>query len=360
MFAALCLCSCLVSVSFGAVLNIQDRGAIPDDDSMATCFKNAGVMNSTLAALQPGDTLYVPEGKKFWLIGGIYAKNIQSATIQIDGELHYTDNRTAWPTDSNGHVKECMYFEELNNVTFMSLNPHSQKGLIDGHGQKWWGAIKYLLFEGNVESSTFSFFRNNYALPLFLENRPRLMHIYNSKNLLVDNIYFKDSPYWTFDASDVRNLEIRFTNVSARRTDIDYHDIFDMTAFNTDGFDVSGSNIWIHDCEIWNDDGLYASPFSFFYAYALSSFSDCIAVKGTNGNGKQSNCSENMVFERLNASGVGLTIGSIGPSTAHTCVKNITFRDIYMHRTFVGFSSFAFAFHFLLHRKRKKHRKGYT
>ncbi len=96
------------------------------------------------------------------------------------------------------------------------------------------------------------------------------MHIHNSKNLLVDNLYFKDSPYWNFDASDVRNLEIRFTNVSARRTNIDYHDMFDMTAYNTDGFDVSGSNIWIHDCEIWNDDGcvcppLPSLPYSFVY-----------------------------------------------------------------------------------------------
>jgi hypothetical protein len=36
--------------------------------------------------------------------------------------------------------------------------------------------------------------------------------------------------------------------------------------------------------------------------------------------------STNMVFERINASGVGLTIGSIGGSV----VKNITFRDAYM------------------------------
>ena len=36
-----------------------------------------------------------------------------------------------------------------------------------------------------------------------------------------------------------------------------YHpvtDTIDMTAFNTDGFDVSGNNLWIHDCSIWNQD----------------------------------------------------------------------------------------------------------
>ena len=36
-----------------------------------------------------------------------------------------------------------------------------------------------------------------------------------------------------------------------------------------------------------------------------------------------------MLFERINASGVGLTIGSIGTSE----VNNITFRDCFMYHT---------------------------
>ena len=39
-----------------------------------------------------------------------------------------------------------------------------------------------------------------------------------------------------------------------------------------------------------------------------------------------------MLFERITASGIGLTIGSIGDSL----VKNITFRDCYMHHTLKG------------------------
>ena len=42
--------------------------------------------------------------------------------------------------------------------------------------------------------------------------------------------------------------------------------------------------------------------------------------------------SENMLFERITASGIGLTIGSIGNSI----VNNITFRDCYMHHTWKG------------------------
>ena len=82
-------------------------------------------------------------------------------------------------------------------------------------------------------------------------------------------------------------LEVRHVDISARRTDHDGHDIIDLSAFNTDGFDVTGDYVWIHDCTVWNQD-------------------DCVCAKDG---------STNMLFERINASGVGLTIGSIGGST---------------------------------------------
>ena len=281
----------------GAILNIVDYGAIADDDKESTCFHNAGVMNKTLSSLKPGDTLLVPGNQMFWLMGGIYGKGIKDAVIQIDGTLKFwTPNifntETVWPRDGDGNVKECIFFEELENVTFTS----SSKGTIDGNGHGWWGVVKYLLIKGN---------------------RPRLLHIYNSQNLVVEKLLLKDSPRFTFYAKDVSDLVVRYTDISARRTNTSYHDLFDLTAFNTDGFDVSGRNVHIHDCNVWNDD-------------------DCIAVKPQTGTSLRSNCSENMLFERMNASGVGLSIGSVGTSGSHTCVRNITFRDSIMPNSFKG------------------------
>ena len=71
-----------------------------------------------------------------------------------------------------------------------------------------------------------------------------------------------------------------------------------------DGFDVSGRNVHMHDLKIWNQD-------------------DCIAVKDS---------SENMLFERITASGLGLAVGSIGKSL----VRNITFRDCVLTSTVKG------------------------
>ena len=128
----------------------------------------------------------------------------------------------------------------LDNIDgFQLVSNNKDKGLINGNGEKWWGIMNYLVYK---------------------ENRPRLFHIRNSSDILVKNILFKDSPYWTFYAEDVIDMEVMDTDIDVRRTDNNYHSLYDLTAFNTDGFDISGKNIYIHDVNIWNQD-------------------DCIAVK---------------------------------------------------------------------------------
>ena len=72
-----------------------------------------------------------------------------------------------------------------------------------------------------------------------------------------------------------------------------------------DGWDVSGRNIWIHHSRVWSQD-------------------DCFTVKGS---------SSNVLIEDVEASGLGLTIGSQGGNDK---VTNLTFRNVYMDRTFKG------------------------
>jgi polygalacturonase len=280
------IATCLILSFYSCVcvvIDFEGAGAIPDDASSSTAWGNGRLLNNTFAMLQPGDTFTVPN-KTYHLMGGIISHGLTSVTIQIDGTLFFSDDINAWPK-SGGRVLECLQFNDPVNVTFTS----ARKGTLNGNGYAWWGfpLIGYLI-RG--------------------ENRPRLLHLRNSKNILIENLLLKNSPYWTFLSDDGDGLEIRFTDIDARRLSSkmdDGHNLIDMTtAFNTDGFDVTGNNVWIHDCNIWNQD-------------------DSIAVKDG---------STNMLFERINASGVGLTIGSIGNSV----VRNITFRDCYMHHTFKG------------------------
>merc|ERR1719419_1212134 len=214
-------------------------------------------------------------------MGGIVVRDIESVRVVLDGTIIFNDNIDDWPRHSNGKVLHCIHFLNIKNVTFTS----TERGVLDGQGSTWWGlpGIGYLV-RG--------------------ENRPNLFKVEDAKDILVENMLFLNAPYWTFWVTGVDGLEVRYCEINAKRTDDDHHGIIDLTAFNTDGFDVSGQNVWIHDCTVWNQD-------------------DCIAVKGN---------SQNMLFERVTASGLGLTIGSIAAET----VRNITFRDCYMYRTYKG------------------------
>lgn len=262
------------------VVDFEDAGARAEDSSDEACWHNGRLMNATLAGLQPGDEFVVP-AKTFHLMGGILAESLNSVTIRIDGTLSFSTHVRVWPTKSErGDVLDCIHVNNSINLTLTS----SEMGLLDGNGAKWWGipGIGYLIRA---------------------ENRPKLLHISNATNCLVERMTLKDSPYWTLLING-NGVEIRHVNIDARRTNYDGHDIIDLTAFNTDGIDVHGRNFWIHDCNIWNQD-------------------DSIAIKDD---------SQNMLIERINASGVGLTIGSIEGSV----VRNITFRDCYMHHTWKG------------------------
>ena len=58
--------------------------------------------------------------------------------------------------------------------------------------------------------------------------------------MLVENLLLKDSPYWTTLFEQVSDLEISGCGVVARRTGAEAHGLIDITAFNTDGFDLAG------------------------------------------------------------------------------------------------------------------------
>lgn len=266
----------------GSLFDLEKLGLIPGNNSLDTVLFNTKLFNDTLNSLAPGDSLYI-SNKTFHLIGGIAASNLRSNTIYLDGTLSFLPDRKAWPKNSSGNVQECIYLEGVEDFTITTSSPSYELGTIDGQGKEWWGAIQFLIHQ---------------------ENRPRLILMRNSKNVLIERLFLKNSPYWSFYCESVDGLIIRYSKVEARWTDLPGHSKIDLQAFNTDGFDVTGKNVHIHDCWIWNQD-------------------DCVSIKDG---------SQNMLIERVFCSGLGLVIGSIGDSQ----VKNITFRDCNMDKTVKG------------------------
>lgn len=263
----LCWHGCAVTIDF------ITAGGVANQADINTAASNTQIINTILAQNPTGLQLTIPDAV-FYFIGGVTGSSMDSLRLVVDGTMFFIGNATTWPRQSDGKMQECIYFENLSN----SIITSSSRGVLNGNGPEWWGT---------------------------LTSRPRLLHIVTSASLIVEHILLKNSAYWSFFAKDAHNLVIRYTDVDARWSeDRTTHDMHDLTAYNTDGLDVTGRNIHIHDCNIWCQD-------------------DCVAVKDD---------TQNVLVERVQCSGLGLAIGSIGSSV----VRNVTFRDAVLTNTVKG------------------------
>eukprot|EP00978_Attheya_sp_CCMP212_P032384 scaffold126150_cov60-Attheya_sp.AAC.20 len=279
----------------GRVLSFEhDFHAKPNDKSPEAQLLNREVLSSALQFNVSDNTLVIPQGQIFYLRHGVFAQGLQNAVMEIDGSLVFErdkriplaqedyDEHGRWPS-------ACIHLEDAHNVTITSSG--DERGVIDGGGPAWWG-------------------RPFFGYRKTQEHRPPLLVVNRSTNLLIEKLVFRDPPLYTMFLRGLDGMTIRYVSIVARRTRADGHRLVDMSAFNTDGIDVSGHNVHVHDVDIWNQD-------------------DCIAVKD---NYSRDKVSSNMTFERINASGLGLTIGSIGSTT----VRNVTFKDSYLYESYKG------------------------
>eukprot|EP00931_Biecheleriopsis_adriatica_P088848 TRINITY_DN63087_c0_g1_i1.p1 TRINITY_DN63087_c0_g1~~TRINITY_DN63087_c0_g1_i1.p1 ORF type:complete len:477 (-),score=57.00 TRINITY_DN63087_c0_g1_i1:104-1534(-) len=288
----------------GHVIDLQEYGALPENQSAAEM--NTAMLNRALAGLQAGDTLYVPN-KTYWLAGGVRAVGLFSVVIKVDGTLRFLPGRSHWPLQHTCGVnilqptqrrktcvQEAFFVANSSRITFTS----NSAGTLDGSGSSWWGYINYARFG---------------------EDRPRLLSISNATDILVERWHFVNSAYWTFTALDVARMEIRYCSIDNRVNNDDFHGPKNLGAFNTDGFDFAGRDIYIHHCSVWNQD-------------------DCFTVQPLDASGdfQNANCTENVLVEDVSASGLGLTVGAVRPTKHHNCVRNVTFRRALMHHTFKG------------------------
>jgi len=228
---------------------LDDFQAIPDDDSDPVCAINSLKLRDALRHNATHRTLRIPFNRTFYLHPGISASNVNDAVLLLDGTLKFQRPRKGYG-DGGGDeerkrpfaavaataVKErpddppaCLFVEKSRNFTVTS----NHRGLIDGQVSQYWG----IPFIGYLE---------------LVEHRPRLLRFNLTSELLIENVVLQDSPYHTLYLQGVNNVEIRNVSIVARRTRRDGHSFLDLSAFNTDGIDVSGRNVHVHDVDIWN------------------------------------------------------------------------------------------------------------
>ncbi|CAJ1374283.1 unnamed protein product [Effrenium voratum] len=300
----------------GKVISIEDFGAVADEE--AASASNAAAFNRALATAGSGDTVVVPAGKRYWVLGGVLGSGLFNVTVRLDGVLMAAADYEHWPRTHKGkHYADFFSIVNSRHVTVTSAG----SGLLDGQGVGWWNKEVLPAVYGKLKSK-----------------RPKLMSMDNCTDVLVERLNMLNSPSFHMMLSDMARVEVRYIHINVdRRKQAELKQVkaalrndtsraagdhsqahLQPEDLNTDGIDPSGRDFWIHDCTIMNDD-------------------DSIAVKPCNPEGcVNSDCSRNILVENMVMSGFGASIGSVPPHAAVACVQNVTFRNMTMPGTGKG------------------------
>ena len=316
-----------------AAHSVSDFGAVANNSSNPAASANTLALQKALVAANTSNTdrvALVPHAHSFYYFW-LKIDYLVNVTLQIDGTLLVSNNLSAteWPGTNIGDFAS-LWFENANGLTLTGT------GTIDGQGYDWWWHV--IITEK--------------------DHRPHMLKMVSSKDILITNLHFVNSPQFHLNLEHVmdviiRNISIHVDVGKQRELFLKSHkwlplgnsthgllSIFkDYIAepvlkkiterdlpeelekilealgvptfpLNTDGIDPSGRNVLIENVTITN-------------------FDDAVAVKPSSGGDPFTNCSQNMTIRNAHVTfGVGMTIGSVPPNDNVNCVRNITFENI--------------------------------
>jgi len=224
--------------------NVTKYGAKNDSSKLATeAIKKA----IDAAVKNGGGTVYFPAGK--YLTGAIHLKSNITIFVDAGAELHFSDNfddylpmvKSRYEGVDVTSFSPLFYAYKAENISIIG------RGLIDGHGKKWWDFVEGYK-EGQPRSkwqTTFDGLNKDIVLPDdprqmqrgFL--RPPFIQTMFCKNVLIDGITIRNSPFWTVNPEFCENVKVHAVTINNPHSP------------NTDGINPeSCKNVHISDCHI--------------------------------------------------------------------------------------------------------------
>ncbi|MFV0604587.1 MAG: glycoside hydrolase family 28 protein [Niabella sp.] len=226
--------------------DVTKYGAKKDSSAKATLAIKKAIEAASKAG---GGTVYFPAGK--YLTGSIHLKSNITIFIDAGAELHFSDDfddylpmvESRYEGVDVKSFSPLFYAYKAENIAIVG------RGLIDGHGEKWWHFV-----EGYKEDQPrskwqkiFDEANKNILLPDdpkqmkrgFL--RPPFIQPMYCKNILIQGIRIQNSPFWTVNPEFCDNVTIHAVTINNPA----------RLAPNTDGINPeSCSNVHISDCHI--------------------------------------------------------------------------------------------------------------
>ena len=232
----------------------------PAQINTATYTLKAGEdINKALKANSGKAALVIPKGT--YKCGPIAIPSHTHLIFEEGAVLDFTDDfdayepvQTRWEGVNCWAMHPCFFINGAEDVVIEG------KGVLDGHGEKWWEHIMKWKNGGRPANPTLPCEKRLAELNTnFLSEpeggggrpcqflRPALLQILNSKNIRIEDIKLTRSPFWTLHPICVTNLLLR---------NIVIDNPYDSP--NTDGIDIESCvNVDVRGCDVnVGDDGI--------------------------------------------------------------------------------------------------------
>ncbi|KAG0626115.1 hypothetical protein M758_2G103200 [Ceratodon purpureus] len=205
-------------------VSITDFGAVGDGKTVNThAFENAMFYLRSYAD-KGGAQLYIPAGR--WLTGSITLISHLTLFLEKGATILGSEDLNDYPIipglPSYGRGRELpgpRYSGLINGNGLEDIIITGDNATIDGQGAVWWNG-----------------FRNktlNYT-------RPHLVELIESQDILISNLTFQNSPFWTIHPVYCKNVVVKHMTI-----------LNPLHAPNTDGIDPDSSqHVCIEDCYI--------------------------------------------------------------------------------------------------------------
>ncbi|GAB2279151.1 hypothetical protein Dimus_013806 [Dionaea muscipula] len=274
------------------VASITDFGGVGDGETSNTEAFRKAVEHLRKFQGRGGSQLNVPRGR--WITGSFNLTSNFTLFLEegavILGSLDPKDWPIIEPLPSYGRGREraggrhisLIHANGLSNVVITGLN-----GIIDGQGKMWW---------------------DQWWNRTLKHTRGHLVELMNSNNIMISNLTFLNSPFWTIHPVYCSNILVKNMTILAP-----------LNAPNTDGIDPdSSTDVCIEDCYIESGDDLVAVK-SGWDQYGI----------------RMGRPSSNIVVRRI--SGTTPTCSGVGiGSEISGGVSNITIEDIHVWNSAAG------------------------
>ena len=219
--------------ALGKQFVVTDYGVVRDSNLVQTAALQAVIDR----AAGQGGVVVIPEG--VYLSGSLFFKPGTHLHIRKGGVLKGSDDISNFAiVDTRIEGQSLPYFAALVNADGVDGFTISGEGTINGNGERYWR----------------SFWLRRKVIPKCTnmdELRPRLVYISNSRNVQLEGVTFKNSPFWTthiYNSQYVRLLDLTIMAPSEP-----------VKAPSSDGIDLDVcSNVHVKGCYLSVNDDVIA------------------------------------------------------------------------------------------------------